>query len=96
MVAIHGNNIYRKYRNANGGGVAVYIQNHIPVKLREDLMLNTVEVIWFYRLIYLTESPFLWEAAVDPQVLTVSIWIICVKCLIMYVISTEKYTFWVI
>jgi hypothetical protein len=22
-----------------------YIQNHIPVRLREDLMLNTVEVI---------------------------------------------------
>jgi hypothetical protein len=27
-------------------GVAVYIQNHIPVKIREDLMLNTLEVIW--------------------------------------------------
>jgi hypothetical protein len=27
VVAIHGQNIYR---NANGGGVAVYIQNHIP------------------------------------------------------------------
>ena len=26
----------------------------------------------------------------------VSIWIICVKCLIMSVISTEKYIFWVI
>ena len=24
----------------------IYIQNHIPVKLREDFMLNTVEVIW--------------------------------------------------
>jgi hypothetical protein len=22
------------------------IQKHIPVKLREDLMLNTVEIIW--------------------------------------------------
>ena len=32
--------------NANGGSVAVYIQNHIPVKLRDDLMLNTVEVMW--------------------------------------------------
>ena len=46
MVAIHGYNIYQKYRNAKGGGVAIYIQNHIPVKLRDDLMLNTVEVIW--------------------------------------------------
>ena len=46
MVAIHSYNIYRKDRNANRGGVAVYIQNHIPVKLRDDLMFNTVEVIW--------------------------------------------------
>jgi hypothetical protein len=29
VVAIHGYNIYRKDRNANGGGVEVYIQNHI-------------------------------------------------------------------
>ena len=26
--------------------MAVYIQNHIPVKIRKDLMLNTVEVQW--------------------------------------------------
>ena len=50
---MHGYNIYRKYRNVNGGGVAVYIQNHIHVELREDLMLNTVEVIC-YRFICLT------------------------------------------
>ena len=31
--AIHGYNIYRKYRNPSGGGVAVYIQNQIPVKI---------------------------------------------------------------
>ena len=29
VVAIHGYDIYRKYRNAKGGGVSVYIQNHI-------------------------------------------------------------------
>jgi hypothetical protein len=46
VVAIQGYNIYRQDRNANGGGVAVYIRNHIPVKLTEDLMLNAVEVIW--------------------------------------------------
>ena len=40
-------------------------QNHIPVKIREDLMLNTIEVI------------FWWEAAIDRQVLTVRIWITC-------------------
>ena len=26
--------------------MAVYIRSHIPVKLRYDLLLNTVEVIW--------------------------------------------------
>ena len=26
--------------------MAVYIQNRIPVNLREELMLNTVEVLW--------------------------------------------------
>jgi hypothetical protein len=38
VVTIHGYNIYRKDRDASGGGVAVNIQNHIPVKIREDLM----------------------------------------------------------
>jgi hypothetical protein len=46
VIAIQGYNIYRKDRNASGGGFAVYIQNHIPVKIREDLKLNTVEEIW--------------------------------------------------
>ena len=27
-------------------GVSVYIQNHIPIKLREDITLNTAEVLW--------------------------------------------------
>ena len=40
VVAIHGYNIYRKDSNASRGGVAVYIQNHIPVKLRDNLMLT--------------------------------------------------------
>jgi hypothetical protein len=33
-VAIQGYNIYRRDRNAYGGGVAVYFQSHIPVMLR--------------------------------------------------------------
>ena len=37
VVTIHGYNIYRKDRDASGGGVAVNIQYHIPVKIREDL-----------------------------------------------------------
>ena len=32
-VAIQGYNIYRRDINAYGGGVAVYIQSHIPVLL---------------------------------------------------------------
>jgi hypothetical protein len=40
VVAIQGLNIYRKVRNASGGGVVVYFQNHIPVKIRNYLMLN--------------------------------------------------------
>ena len=31
MVAIHGYKIYKKYRNAKGGGVAVCIQNHLLI-----------------------------------------------------------------
>ena len=41
VIAIQGYNIYRKYRNASGGGVAVYILNQMSVKIREDLILNT-------------------------------------------------------
>jgi hypothetical protein len=43
---MHGYNIYRKDRNALGGSVAAFIQSQIPVKLRDDLMLNTAEVKW--------------------------------------------------
>ena len=94
VVALHGYNIYRKDRNAKGGGAAVYIQNHIPVKIREDLILNTVEVIWLQ--IHLSHlKPILVGSCYRPPS-TSSIWITCVKCLIMYVISTEKYIFWVI
>jgi hypothetical protein len=38
--------MYIKDRNVYGGGVAVYIQRHILVKLREDLMTNKLEVLW--------------------------------------------------
>jgi hypothetical protein len=86
VVAIDGYNIFRKYRNSNKGGIAVYIQNHITVKLRDDLMLNTVEVIWLQ--VYLPHlKPILVGSCYRPP--CVRIWIICVKCLIMYVISIE-------
>jgi hypothetical protein len=44
-VAIQGYNIYRRDGNAYGGGVAVYIQCHIPVML-SDLMASVIEVLW--------------------------------------------------
>ena len=45
-VAIQGYNKYRRDRNSYGGGVALYIQSHIPVMLREDLMSSVIEVLW--------------------------------------------------
>lgn len=43
---IQGYSIYRKDRNARGGGVAIFIQDHIPVKMRIDLMLYEIEALW--------------------------------------------------
>ena len=39
--------MYRRDRNAYGGGVVVYIQSHIPVMLREAHMSSVIEVLWF-------------------------------------------------
>lgn len=38
--------IYRKDGNAHGGGVAMYVQSQIPVKIRYDLMKSKLEVLW--------------------------------------------------
>lgn len=43
---MHGYNIFRNDRNAYGGGVACYFQSHLPVKVRQDLMLPDIEVLW--------------------------------------------------
>ena len=45
-ISIHGHNLFMMDRNRYGGGVAVYIQNHIPAKQRKDLMLNGLEALW--------------------------------------------------
>jgi hypothetical protein len=37
VVAIQSKKMCRKYINADGGGVAVYIQNNIPILIREDV-----------------------------------------------------------
>lgn len=42
-VSINGFTIFRKDRNRFGGGVAIYVQNHLPVKIRHDLMKEGIE-----------------------------------------------------
>ena len=43
---IHGYSLLRRDRNRNGGGVALYIQNHIPFKRRDDLNVCQLEALW--------------------------------------------------
>lgn len=45
-VYIEGYQLWRKDRNRRGGGVALYVPNHIYTKLRPDLMIPGIEVIW--------------------------------------------------
>ncbi len=45
-IDIPGYSIFRCDRDRRGGGVAFYIQNHIPVKTRDDLIHTSVESIW--------------------------------------------------
>lgn len=45
-VNIQGYNVYRKDRDSHGGGTALYIQSHIPAKIRHDLMPDGVEALW--------------------------------------------------
>ena len=42
-ISINGFNVFRKDRNKFGGGVAIYIQNSLPGKMRTDLMINNIE-----------------------------------------------------
>ena len=40
-------NIYRKDRvDALGGGVCIYIKNHVAVKIRKDIMFDEIEALW--------------------------------------------------
>lgn len=45
---ISGYNIYRNDRNRYGGGVAFYVQNHVPVKIRMDMMQYNIEILWLH------------------------------------------------
>lgn len=47
VLKIEGYNLFRLDRGAiKGGGVAVYCQEHIPVRIRSDLGCEEVEVLW--------------------------------------------------
>ena len=46
LLAIQGYKIFRRDRDVNGGGTAVYIQEHLPTKVRNDLMIFDTETIW--------------------------------------------------
>lgn len=46
LLNIDGYNIFRSDRNISGGGVAIYVQSHIPVRVKEDIRIDGVEVIW--------------------------------------------------
>jgi hypothetical protein len=72
-VEIQGYKIYRRDRNAYGGGVAVYIQSHIPVMLREALMSSVIEVLWLQVHLAHLKSLLLGCCYRPPTVLTVSI-----------------------
>lgn len=39
-------NTIRKDRNRRGGGVALYIQEHLLFKVRDDLCVNGLEILW--------------------------------------------------
>lgn len=48
VLKIEGYNLYRfdTCRGARGGGVAIYCQDRIPVKTRNDLGCKEVEILW--------------------------------------------------
>lgn len=46
LLNIDGFNIYRLDGNIYGGGIALYVQSHIPVRVREDLSIVGVEAMW--------------------------------------------------
>lgn len=45
-MGIQGYNDYRKDSSVHGGGVAMYVQNQIPTKVRSYLMYADIEVLW--------------------------------------------------
>lgn len=46
QVYIEGFRMWRRDRDSDGGGVALYVQDHIETRLRSDLIKTEVEIIW--------------------------------------------------
>lgn len=46
LLHINGYSLYRHDRNLYGGGVAFYVQDQLPVRIREDLGCIGVEALW--------------------------------------------------
>lgn len=46
MVALDQYSLFRKDRDRNGGGEAIYVQNHLPSKVCQECMCFNVEALW--------------------------------------------------
>lgn len=45
-VDVKGFRLFRTDRNSSGGGVAVYVRDHIAADVKRNLMMSEVEIIW--------------------------------------------------
>lgn len=46
QIKLKGFNVIRKDRNKKGGGVALYLQEHLLFKVRNDLCVEGLEILW--------------------------------------------------
>lgn len=46
VVALDGYSLFRNDRDRHGGGVAIYVQNHLPSKVCREFMCSNVEALW--------------------------------------------------
>ena len=96
QINICGYSLLRRDRNRNGGGVALYIQNHIPFKRRDDLNVGQIEALWAQ--VHLPhQAPILVGCVyIDLLALRCPIWMTYVLGLTRPQIATEMYLSWVI
>lgn len=46
QLELKGYNILRRDRNRRGGGLAIYLQEHLLFKVRDDLCVDGIEILW--------------------------------------------------